>query len=328
MRICVLGAGATGGHFAVKLARAGHDVSVVARGAHLDAIMRNGLQLMVGAETWQVRVQASAQTARLGRQDLVIIAVKSMALATISEALEPLVGPETDVIFPQNGMGWWYPIGLPASLPAPPALPVFQLADRFTRLLRIDQIWPGTIYSANEVMAPGVVRNTSPGRNALLVGALAPGQDDRLDRRRTALEAAGIGSAPVADVRATMWGKLLVNMSGSVIALVTENKTSISRTDPALAAIHGRAIAEGLEIAHAHGYSLHDTVDPLKIRAGLPDHKPSILQDYELRRPMEIGEIIEAPLAFARTAAVATPTLDTLAAVAIRRARDRGLYVQ
>jgi len=110
MRICVLGAGATGGHFAVKLARAGHEVSVVARGAHLEAILRNGLQLIVGAETWRMRIPAISQTARLGPQDLVIMAVKSTALATTSEALEPLVGPDTDVIFPQNGMAWWYPI--------------------------------------------------------------------------------------------------------------------------------------------------------------------------------------------------------------------------
>ncbi|MGA2290717.1 MAG: 2-dehydropantoate 2-reductase [Bradyrhizobium sp.] len=326
MRICLLGAGATGGHFAVKLARAGHDVSVVARGAQLEAIERNGLRLLAGEEELNARVQATARAGTLGTQDLVIVTVKTTALASIAEGLEALVGNQTAVVFPQNGMGWWYPIGLPAGRPAPPALPIFQLADHFNRFLRIDQILPGAIYSANEVVAPGVVRNTSPGHNALLVGALSPGQEDRLARLRHALDAAGIASADITDVRLAMWGKLLVNMSGSIIALVTENKSSISRTDPALAAIHFRANAEGLEIARAHGYALEGTVDPLKIRAGLPDHKPSILQDYERRRPMEIGEIIEAPLAFARAAAVATPTLDTLAAIAIRRARDRGLY--
>jgi len=326
MRICLLGAGATGGHFAVKLALAGHDVAVVARGAHLRAIVGGGLTLIGGDRTLQARVRASDQPASLGAQDLVIVAVKSTALAAVSEALAELVSDHTDVIFPQNGMGWWYPIGLPPSCPPPPVLPIFRMADEFMRFLRVDHILAGSIYSANEVVSPAVVRNTSPSRNTLLVGEIAPPRSDRLAGIRQALQAAGIASPPVDDVRRAMWSKLLVNMSGSTIALVTETRSSISRTDAALATIHLRAIEEGLKIAHAHGYSLESEVDPLRIRAGLPDHKPSMLQDYELHRPMELAEILEAPLAFARAADVATPTLDTLAAIAIRKARERGLY--
>jgi 2-dehydropantoate 2-reductase len=123
-----------------------------------------------------------------------------------------------------------------------------------------------------------------------------------------------------------MWSKLIVNMSSSVIALVTENKSSISRTDPALGEIYLRTVKEGLDIARAHGYPLDDKVDPIAMLARLVEHKPSILQDYELRRPMEIGEIVAAPIAFARAAGISTPTLDTLGAIAIRKARDRNLY--
>jgi 2-dehydropantoate 2-reductase len=104
-------------------------------------------------------------------------------------------------------------------------------------------------------------------------------------------------------------------MSGSTIAVATENMSSICRTDPALAEIYKRVVREGLNIARAHGYALDDTVDADKLLARLVDHKPSLLQDYEQRRPMEVAEIIEAPIAFARAQNVPTPTLDTLAAI-------------
>jgi 2-dehydropantoate 2-reductase len=101
--------------------------------------------------------------------------------------------------------------------------------------------------------------------------------------------------------------------------------SSVSRTDPALSEIYLRLVREGLAIARAHGYPLDGVVVPERLLAALLDHRPSLLQDYERRRPMEIGEIINAPAAFARAAGVATPTLDALAAVVTRRARERGL---
>jgi 2-dehydropantoate 2-reductase len=325
MRICVVGAGATGGHFAVKLAAAGHDVAVVARGAHLAAIRAAGLTLHEGAGVCAARVAASDDTAAFGPQDFVLVAVKATGLAAIAGSLAPLIGADTLVGFPQNGMSWWYPQGLPPGLPTPPDLPIFRLADAFPRAMRPGQVVGGSIYSANEVIAPGVIRNTSPGRNSLVLGLVTPGQDAALAGVQAALAAAGIASPQVADIRRTIWSKLLVNMSGSTIALATENMSSICRTDPALAEIYRRVVGEGLAIAAAHGYPLDDSVDADKLLARLVDHKPSLLQDYEQRRPMEVAEIIEAPVAFARAQNVATPTLDTLAAIVLRRARDRGL---
>jgi 2-dehydropantoate 2-reductase len=325
MRVCIYGAGASGGQFTVKLAATGHDVVVVARGDHLAAIRRNGITLAEEGRHRTVRVQASDDPAELGPQDLVIVAVKATGLHAVADRLAPLVGADTLVAFPQNGMAWWYPTGLPDGLPAPPDIPVFRLGQRFLAILRPDQVLGGSIYSANEVTAPGVIRNTSPGRNGMTLGAIMPGREAAVSQIRAALEAAEIRSPDVADIRQTVWSKLLVNMSGSTIALATENRSSICRTDPALAEIYRRVIREGLEIARAHGYALDGDVDAERLLAGLLDHKPSLLQDYEQRRPMEVAEIIEAPLAFARACAVQTPTLDVLAAIAGRRARDRGL---
>jgi 2-dehydropantoate 2-reductase len=222
-------------------------------------------------------------------------------------------------------MSWWYPEGLPPARPAPPDLPIFRLRRRFLEVMKAHQVLGGSIYSANVMTAPGVIRNNSPERNELVLDAIAPGREGLANPLRATLEAAGIGSPPVNDIRRTIWSKLVTNMSGSAIALATEHRSSISRTDPALGETYLRVVREGMDIARAHGYSLDEVVNPDRLRAGLLDHKPSLLQDYEQRRPMEIAEIIAAPVAFARAQNVMTPTLDALAAIVTRRARDRGL---
>jgi 2-dehydropantoate 2-reductase len=324
LRICVYGAGASGGHFAVRLAQAGHDVCVVARGAQLDAIRYQGLTLIAGDRQDCARVRASDDTMALGVQDLVLVTVKATALDAVAAFLRPLLAPHTLVAFPQNGMGWWYPHGLAADRPRPPDLPIFRLGTPFMAMMREGQVLGGSIYSANEVISPGVIRNTSPDRNGLTLGAIAPGRDGEVAALRAALQAAGLASPAVEDIRRTMWGKLLVNMSGSTLALATGCLSSVSRTDAALGEVYLRLVGEGLAIARAHGYALDD-VDPGRLQAGLLDHKPSLLQDYEQRRPMEVAQIVLAPQQFARAQGVATPTLDAVAAIVCRLAHDRGL---
>jgi 2-dehydropantoate 2-reductase len=329
MRICVYGAGATGGHFAVALACAGHDVSVIARGPHLAAIQQNGITLVAGENRRIARVTASDNPATLGPQDLVMVMVKATGLSSIARQISPLIGAETMVLFPQNGMSWWYPLGLPPERPVPPPLPIFALGASFQAVLAAGQILGGSIYSSNEVIAPGIVRNGSVRHNGLTFGPIAhtPASDtaEKAATIRAAFEAAGIVSPLVADIRTTLWTKLLVNMSGSSIALATGNQSSISRIDPDLGEIYLRVVREGLAVARAHGYALDAEVAPDRLRDALLDHRPSLLQDYEAGRPMEVAEIIGAPVAFARAQDVPTPTLDVLAAITSRLARDRGL---
>ena len=122
MRICVFGAGAVGSHFAVRLARAGHDVSCVMRGAHLDAVMARGLTLRVGDGEFKAAVKASSDPAALGPQDAVICTLKATGLPTFEDALQPLLDVDTAVVFAQNGIPWWYDIGLSPTHPPVPDL--------------------------------------------------------------------------------------------------------------------------------------------------------------------------------------------------------------
>jgi 2-dehydropantoate 2-reductase len=326
MRICVFGTGASGGFCAVRLASAGHEVCLIARGDSLRAIRDHGLTLRGGDAVETHRLAVSDDPRDFGVRDVVLVATKATALDSVANHLAPLLGPATLVAFPQNGMAWWYGIGLPADRPRPPRLPLFGLADRFTALLRPSQIAGGAFYTANTLTAPGQVHNDSPGQNAIALGEIVPEGAPAIQKLRDIFTQAGITALPVADIRATLWGKLVVNLSGSVIALATGNQSAISRTDPDLARVHLRAVAEAMAIAEAHGYPLQAVIDPATLQSRLLPHKPSLLQDFEAGRPMELASIVQAPLAFARGMAVDTPTLDTLAAIVMRRARDRGLF--
>ena len=112
MRICIFGAGAIGSHFAARLAAAGNEVSVLARGAQLEALRADGVTLVSGAERVSARVRASDRPAELGAQDAVLVALKATALGAAADGLAPLLGADTAVVFCQNGIPWWYPLGL------------------------------------------------------------------------------------------------------------------------------------------------------------------------------------------------------------------------
>jgi 2-dehydropantoate 2-reductase len=191
-----------------------------------------------------------------------------------------------------------------------------------------DQVIGALIYSANRIEAPGIVRNNSPAANRIEIGRIEIGAAEPagLAGLRGAFEEAGIACEAVGDIREAVWLKLLANMSGSAIALATGNESSVSRKDPALGEVYLRVLREGLAISAAHGYRLDHRIEPEAALARTLDHRPSLVQDYEQRRPMEIGEIVLGPQAFARAAGLATPSLDVLAAIVTRLARDRGLY--
>jgi 2-dehydropantoate 2-reductase len=178
------------------------------------------------------------------------------------------------------------------------------------------------IFSSNEIVAPGIVANFSPDRNMLQVGECDDRATERIERLRAALTDASIGSPPVARIRETIWSKLLTNMSMSVLCLLTGQTAKGVRDDPDLHDVVPRLLDE----ANSIGQSYIAEVKRLTRTGPAPDHKPSILQDYELGRAMEIDVLVKAPAAFARAAGLSTPMLDLMAGLAIRMARDKGLY--
>lgn len=322
MRICVFGAGAVGSHLAVRLALAGHEVSCVMRGPHLDAVRANGLTLRVGDAEFKARVKASDDPATLGPQDVVISTLKATAVSSLAAGLPPLLREDTSVVFAQNGIPWWYDIGLSPRHPPVPDLAFLDPGGRLRAAVPKQRIIGGVIFSSNEVVAPGVAANLSPERNRLLIGECDDRQSERIATLRAALSQASFESPEVAQIRETIWSKLLTNMSMSVLCLLTGLTARAVRDDPALADVIPRLLDEANGIAQ----TCFPEVKRVTRTGPAPDHKPSILQDYELGRAMEIDVLVRAPAAFARAAGLATPMLDLMAALAIRQAREKGLY--
>jgi 2-dehydropantoate 2-reductase len=322
MRICIFGAGAVGSHFAVRLALAGHEVSCVMRGAHLAAVKARGLTLRVGSDEFSAKVNASDDPARLGRQDLVISTLKANALGSLVTGLPPLLGDDTAIVFAQNGIPWWYDIGLAPDHPPPPDLCFLDPGGRLRAAIGRERIIGGVIFSANEVVEPGVVANLSPERNMLLVGECDDRGSARIERLRALLHEASIQSPQVPRIRQAIWSKLMTNMSMSVLCLISGQTARGARIDPALRDVVPRLLDE----AQAIGQSCCAEVERVTRSGPAPDHKPSLLQDFERGRPMEIDTLVRAPAAFAKAAGLSTPMLDLLAALAIQKARDKGLY--
>ena len=322
MRICVFGAGAVGSHFAVRLALAGHDVSCVMRGPHLEAAKAGGLTLRVGDAEFKAKVKASDDPSTLGPQDVVITTQKATALPSFATGLQPLLGPDTGVVFAQNGIPWWYDIGLSPNHPPVPDLAFLDPGGKLRTAVPPARIIGGVVFSSNEVTAPGVAANLSPERNRLLIGECDDRGSERIAKLRAALNEARIESPDVARIRETVWSKLLTNMSMSVLCLITGQTARAVRDDPDLAAFVPRLLDEAGNVAQ----SCFPEVKRVTRSGPAPDHKPSILQDYELGRAMEIDVLVRAPAAFARAAGLSTPMLDMMGALAIRMAREKGLY--
>ena len=326
MKICVYGAGAIGGNFAARLADAGNEVSVVARGKHLEAIQAKGLTLLAGDKKIVAKVRASDRPADLGPQDVVISTLKASSLGDLAAAVGPLLGKETPVVFAQNGIPWWYGHGLTKSRPAAPDLSRLDPGGALAKAVGLDRTLGGCITSPNHVIEPGVIHNEMPDRNTLWVGETDDRQTPRVEALRKALVAAGIGSPSTRDIRYDIWHKLMANFTGSTICLMLGQPVLIQKT-PLVNRLARRAHTEALAIAAAHGIALDDSPD---VRYGdkrvYSSHRPSILQDYDAGRPMEIEAIVRAPLAFARSGGLETPTLDAIEAICVSLASSKGLY--
>ncbi len=303
MRIAVYGAGAIGGHLAVRLAQNGHDVTVIARGAHLAAMQAGGLTLHTPSETLHATPRATDDPRAAGPQDAVLVTAKSPALPAIAPLLAPLLGPDTPVAFVMNGIPWWYghdPDGIATHIPAARAL-------------------GAVIYSACTVTAPGHI-TVEHARSRLLLGEPDGSVSPRLSALAAALRCTGLKVDETPVIRDWIWTKLLMNLASGSFAVLTRSPPRDIYAEPAALAA-ARAVAhEGAALAAALGCTIRMDIEAQLIAGQSMTHKPSILQDLEAGRPMEIATILDAPLALARAADVATPTLDVMAALTRLRA--------
>ena len=322
MKVCVFGAGAVGGHLAVRFAAAGADVSAVARGPHGAAIRANGLTLLRGDDSTTLRIPCVDDARTLGAHDVVVVTVKGPALGSIADALAGLVRPDGRIVFAMNGIPWWFGDG--ATIPMPDALR--ERLDPGGRLTRLDadQVVGCAIYSGNVVERPGVVRSTSPQRNRMILGRPDGKADAQVDAFAALAVAAGLEAEVTAAIREALWTKMQLIVAVSPICALTRCPIGEVVSDPALHALALAAWRETRTLGAALGFAL-----PADEEARLAQYRgsaihPSMLQDVEAGRPLEVDNGILAFCDLARALGHAVPTLDTIGALVGARARHVG----
>ena len=319
MRICVVGAGAIGGLVASGFARAGNEVSLIARGAHLEALRANGLTVLSGDKREVFRLRASDDPSELGAQDAVFICLKTHSIAAMLPRTKPLLGRDTTVVPAINGLPWWYFYKEGGRFDGQPVA-CLDPAGTLFRALEPGRVLGCVVHAAAQVSAPGVVRHTA-GRE-LLIGEPDRSRSARAERLVEAMNAAGFEARQAADIRVEIWTKLIGNVSyNPVAALALATMDDINGSESVLALIR-EMMEEAMRVAEAYGIRIPVTVDErIAIARKLAGAKISMHQDVEKRRPLEVDAIIGAVAELARKAGVATPMIDAIHALIAERAR-------
>jgi 2-dehydropantoate 2-reductase len=324
MKVCIFGAGAIGGYMGVKLAKAGADVSLVARGPHLAAMQEKGLTLIEEGETTTVPVTASDDPAALGVQDYVIVTLKAHSVPPVVSKMAPLIGPNTTIVSGVNGVPWWYFHKLEGT-------------HEGTRLQSVDPgnvQWDGfgpdrvlgcVVYPAAEVIEPGVIKHIEGNRFSL--GEPDGSKSERALALSKILSNAGLKAPVRPKLRDEIWVKLWGNLSFNPISALTHATLDVLCTDEGTRAVARNMMVEAQEIAERLGVKFPIDVDRrIAGGAAVGAHRTSMLQDLDQKRPLEIDALVASVQELGRVTDVATPTIDTVLGLIRLRARTAGLY--
>ena len=308
----MVGAGAIGGMMATRLAAAGHAVSVVARGEHLDAIRRDGLRLVEvdGTETVASNLHASDDFGALGPHDTVILALKAHQIAAVAHELGRLCHDETMVVPVQNGIGWWYfeRHGGPHD---GRRLEALDPDGTIAGAIGSERVVACVAYPAAEKTAPGVITHVEGDR--FPVGELDGTKSDRAKTLAEALTSAGFKSRVLTDIRSHLWVKAWGNLAFNPISALTgATLGEICRT-PATRELAARMMTEAGRIAEALGMRIRISVEQRIAGAeAVGEHKTSMLQDAEAGRPLELDPLVGVFVELGELTGVPTPAISTV----------------
>ena len=323
MRVCVFGAGAVGGYLAARLTHAGsHEIAVIARGENLRAIQSNGLKLISPQEEFIVHPHAVTDRAQdLPPQDVVIVTLKAHSQPSAAKDIASLLAPRGTAVFANNGIPWWWGA-------AP--LPLLDPDAALWTNVRPERAIGCVVYSANEVVQPGVVRHTA--NNLWLLGEPTAVRSQRLLAIERLMGDAQLNAQAVTDIRDRIWAKLLRNAPLNSLCALTRLGVDELAHDPRLQAMCNAVIDEIAAIAAAGGTDLSAAIDDAKavlqlggaIDGGKAGNiRPSMLQDVLNGRTLEVEAILGQVQAFAHASGTPCPVLDTL--VPLVRGLDRSL---
>jgi 2-dehydropantoate 2-reductase len=318
--ICIFGAGAIGGYIGARLAHKGEaDISLVARGPHLAAMRSNGLTLKQGGETIIVRPRLAENPADLGPQEFIILTLKAHAVTGILDSIQPLIGPQTAILFGQNGVPWWY---------------FYKHGGPFDGR-RIESVDPGgviwnrlgperalgsVVWQAAEIEAPGIIAHHFGDR--MPIGEPSGEKSPRAAKLSSLLTSAGIKSPLRANLRNEIWLKLWGNLSFNPVSILTNGTLVDLATDNGTRGVVGAMMEEARAVGEALGVNFAVGVEErIAMAAKVGAHRTSMLQDVEAGRQTELDALLGAVIELAGFAGIATPSLKLVYDLAKFRSR-------
>ena len=326
INICIFGAGAIGGYLGCCLSKAGANVSLIARGAHKEAIEKNGLRLISNENSENFNLKVTDNPKELNTQDYVILAVKAHALTNIVTSLQPLLNNETTVLSAVNGLPWWY----------------FYKANSQTKLenSHIESVDPNgliwntidpkralgcVVYPACEIEKPGVIRHIKGNRFSL--GEPDGINSERLKILSNLLIAGGLKAPQKKRIRDEIWIKLWGNCSFNPLSAITGASLDIIGNDLGSRLLITQLMEECQNVGQALGVKFNVSIeDRINGATSIIGHKPSTRQDIEMKKPLEIDPIMSAIIEIGQKLNIPTPMLKNINAILKLKADYLGLY--
>ena len=324
MKVCIYGAGAIGGYMGAMMQRAGADVSFIARGAHLEAMRRNGVRVQFDDEEVVTHPHCTDDPSELPPQDYVIVALKAHSVPGVVESMEPLLGNDTGVVTAVNGIPYWYFYKHGGSYEGS-TLESIDPGGKQWNVLRPERAIGCVVYPATEVVEPGVIKHVYGDK--FPIGEPSGESSARVERLAELMTAAGLRAPVLDNIRDEIWLKLWGNLCFNPISALTHATLDTIASDPDTRAVAKQMMLEAKAIGDRIGVSFRVDVERRINGAGaVGAHKTSMLQDLERGRPMEIDPLVTVVQEMGQLVGVPTPTLDVVLALVRQRARTAGLH--
>ena len=315
-RVLIYGSGAIGSYVGALLSEAGADVTLLARGAHANAIARAGglMFQQPGGRDRHVPVKVCRPGETVGRYDTVFVGLKATQLAQCAQDMMRVLAAEGSLVMLQNGLPWWYFDGLDSPLRGT-ALRCLDPQGELARSIDLRRVVGGVIYRSAELAAPGVLLAAVIDWQRLQIGELDGTRSDRCSRIASGLEEAGLPVEVTADIRTAKWEKLIGNLVWNPLSALTQSAYGHIPASPRAAELAAALVQEGTAVAKSVGVTVKlDAKAQLARKVGNFTEHPSMLQDVRAGRPLELDAIVNSVIEIAALTGVAVPTLKTIAA--------------
>lgn len=292
MKFAIVGAGAIGAFLGAMLARAGEDVTLVARGAHLRAMQEHGVRVLGEIGDFQVAVKATDDPQQIGPVDVVVLTLKTHSVPAIAASLRHLIGSETAVVTAQNGFPWWYFYKLGGEWEGT-RLESVDPGGMISRHLEPAHIVGCVVYPSTEIVEPGVVRHMESTRFA--IGEPDGTKSERCRRIAESFISAGLRCPIRANLRHDIWVKLMGNVAYNPISALTRATLIEIVRCPETRALAAAIMTEADAVAKKLGIDIGVSIEQrLEGAEKVGEHKTSMLQDIEAGKPTELEAIVGA----------------------------------